>query len=217
MKRPSASATTAAPLAQAFDEARFGASRTLDLRTSMPTAAEAVQRLEPWLRQKQVEKAGELLVITGRGNGSPGGVGVVREAVRKALTQLKRKRVVASVVEHTSGSYVVTLERTAALFEAGRRTRDHERAPKVPRHEIPGLQAVEVPNRGHTPNLDEPVAISAIDRFLANLPHRNGPFTSIARTLSGVAFVTKLALKGAGGSASRFRTRAASRKAAATA
>lgn len=140
MKRPSASATTAAPLAQAFDEARFGASRTLDLRTSMPTAAEAVQRLEPWLRQKQVEKSGELLVITGRGNGSPGGVGVVREAVRKALTQLKRKRVVASVVEHTSGSYVVTLERTAALFEAGRRTRDHERAPKVPRHEIPGLE-----------------------------------------------------------------------------
>ena len=69
------------------------------------------------------------------------------------------------------------------------------------RHEIPGLQAVEVPNRGHTPNLDEPVALSAIDRFLANLPHRNGPLTSIARTLSGVAFMTKLALKGAGGSA----------------
>jgi hypothetical protein len=114
--------TSPARLANAFDEARFG-DRTLDLRSSLPTAAEAVTRLDPWLRQKQVERAGEVLVITGRGNGSPGGVGVVREAVRKALTQLKRKRVVAAVQEHTPGSYVVSLERTAALFEAGNRHR----------------------------------------------------------------------------------------------
>jgi hypothetical protein len=140
VKRAAPSPSPVSPLAQAFDEARFGAQRTLDLRSSMPTATEAVQRLDPWLRQKQVEKASEVLVITGAGHGSPGGVGVVRDAVRKALTQLKRKRVVATVAEHTSGSYVVTLERTAALFEAGRRTRDHTRDPRVPLEEIPGLE-----------------------------------------------------------------------------
>ncbi len=138
MKR--AGVPLAKALGQAFDEARFGPSRTLDLRSSMPTAAEAVQRLDSWLRQKQVEKSGEVLVITGRGNGSPGGVGVVRESVRKALTQLKRKRVVATVQEHTPGSYVVTLERTAALFEAGRRTRDAERRPRFDRADAMGLE-----------------------------------------------------------------------------
>ncbi len=67
------------------------------------------------------------------------------------------------------------------------------------RAEIPGLRTVEVPSRGHTPNLDEPVALSAIDQFLANLPRRNGPFTSMARTVAGAAFMIKLALKGPGG------------------
>jgi hypothetical protein len=128
-----------APLAHAFDDVRFGAARTLDLRSSMPTAEQAVRRLDPWLRQKQVEKAGEVLVITGRGNGSPGGVAVVRVAVRKALTQLKRKRVIAEVHEHTPGSYVVTLERTAALFEAGKRTRDAAPAPRPRSTEVEGL------------------------------------------------------------------------------
>jgi hypothetical protein len=132
--------TSSAKLANAFDAARFG-DRALDLRSSLPTAAEAVARLEPWLRQKQVEKAGEVLVITGRGNGSPGGVGVVREAVRKALTQLKRKRVVAAVQEHTPGSYVVTLERTAALFEAGNRHRGPDvDPPMLTMYETLGLE-----------------------------------------------------------------------------
>ena len=64
---------------------------------------------------------------------------VVRVAVRKALTQLKRKRVIAEVHEHTPGSYVVTLERTAALFEAGKRTRDAEPAPRPRSTEVEGL------------------------------------------------------------------------------
>jgi len=34
----------------------------------------------------------------------------------------------------------------------------------------PDLQAVTVPNRGHTPLLDEPEAVSAIDAFLKDLP-----------------------------------------------
>src|ERR1035437_9658131 len=90
-------------LHRAFDEARFGAARTLDLRTSMPTGAEAVRRAEPWLRERQMARAGGVLVITGRGRASPGGIAVVREAIRKLLGTLKRKGVVAAVAEHTPG------------------------------------------------------------------------------------------------------------------
>ena len=88
-------------LHRAFDEARFGSARTLDLRSSMPTGAEAVRRAEPWLRERQMARAGEVLVITGRGRDSPGGIAVVREAIRKLLGALKRKGVVGDVAEHT--------------------------------------------------------------------------------------------------------------------
>jgi pimeloyl-ACP methyl ester carboxylesterase len=33
----------------------------------------------------------------------------------------------------------------------------------------PNMSAVTVPNRGHAPMLDEPTAVSAIDRFLTGL------------------------------------------------
>jgi pimeloyl-ACP methyl ester carboxylesterase len=36
--------------------------------------------------------------------------------------------------------------------------------------EKPDLVRVEVPRRGHTPMLDEPVSVAAIDEFLARLP-----------------------------------------------
>ena len=110
-------------LHRAFDEARFGAARTLDLRSSMPTAADAVRRSELWLRQAQMMRAGEVLVITGRGLGSPGGVGVVREAIVTHLGKLRRRGVVATVGEHTPGSFVVTLAPVRALFESVRRSR----------------------------------------------------------------------------------------------
>ena len=110
-------------LHRAFDAARFGASKTLDLRSRMPTAADAVRRAELWLRQAQMERAGEVLVITGRGLGSPGGVGVVREAIAAHLGALRRRGVVASVGEHTPGSFVVTLAPVRALFESVRRSR----------------------------------------------------------------------------------------------
>lgn len=41
-------------LQHAFDEVRFGAARTLNLRESLPTARDAASRLESWLRQQQV-------------------------------------------------------------------------------------------------------------------------------------------------------------------
>lgn len=115
--------STRMTLHRAFDEARFGSARTLDLRSSFPTAAEAVRRAELWLRERQMLKAGELLVITGRGKGSPGGIGVVREAVSRLFRVLHRKGVIATVAEHTPGSFVVTLAPVRALFETVRRSR----------------------------------------------------------------------------------------------
>ena len=108
---------------QAFDEARFGAERTLNLRASFPTAAEATRRADLWLRERQMAKAGEVLVITGRGAGSEGGVSVVRESVLRLLTQLRKTGVLRDWTEHTAGSFVVTLAPVTALFEAPRRTR----------------------------------------------------------------------------------------------
>ena len=68
-------------LRQAFDEARFGNGRTLNLRESLPSSADAESRADAWLRQKQVENVDEVLIVTGRGNNSHAGVSLVREAV----------------------------------------------------------------------------------------------------------------------------------------
>jgi hypothetical protein len=132
-------------LHRAFDEARFGPARTLDLRASMPTGAEAVRRAEPWLRERQMARAGDVLVITGRGKGSPGGVAVVREAIRKLFGTLKRKGVVASFDEHTAGSFVVTLAPVRALFETVPRSRSNDARvkPADPRE----LRALDAPTR----------------------------------------------------------------------
>jgi len=98
-----------AGLQQAFDEVRFGAARTLNLRESLPSGAEAARRVDVWLRQQQVERAGELLVITGRGNNSESGIAVVREATLRVFHELRRKGVVQDFAEHTPGSFVVTV------------------------------------------------------------------------------------------------------------
>lgn len=111
-------------LKQAFDEARFGPQRTLNLRESLPTADQATKRAEAWLRQAQVSRAGEVLIITGRGRGSETGVSVVREGVNALLHVLRRRGVVREFREHTAGSFVVTLAPIAELWEAPRRKRD---------------------------------------------------------------------------------------------
>jgi hypothetical protein len=115
-------------LRAAFDEARFGKSRTLNLRESLPTAAEAVARAEAWLRQQQVQHSAadgeaEVLVITGRGNNSEGGVSVVRSAIEGMLHRLKQRGVVQRHAEHTPGSFVVTLAPVRALWDAPSRAR----------------------------------------------------------------------------------------------
>ena len=75
----------------------------------MPNAADAVKRAEGWLRMKQAEGAREVLVITGRGNGSYARIPVVREAVRRLLGLLSTRGVVEAHSEHSPGSFAVRL------------------------------------------------------------------------------------------------------------
>lgn len=114
---------------RAFDEASFGRARTLNLRSSLPTAREAVERVEQWLRGQQVARAGSVLVITGRGNNSPDGVSAVREAVMKHLHSLRRRGIVKAWREHTPGSVVIELAPVSALFEQLPRKREPRAAP----------------------------------------------------------------------------------------
>lgn len=107
----------------ALDEVRYGAANILNLRESRPTVADAVARTESWLRARQVARAGEVLIITGRGNGSLDGVSVVRLGVERACGQLKRRGVVATVRPHSPGALLVTLAPVSALVEAPARAR----------------------------------------------------------------------------------------------
>jgi hypothetical protein len=109
---------------RAFDELRFGTGRTLNLRELLPTPEWAVAHATQWLQRLQMEGASEALVITGRGNGSRDGVSVVREAVARQLAHLRRRNVLATVGEHSPGSFVVTFAPVRALAEAPRRQRE---------------------------------------------------------------------------------------------
>lgn len=115
-------------LHQAFDDARFGPARTLNLRNTLPTVRDAVARTESWLRERQASRVGEVLVITGRGNQSEEGSSPVRAAIVRLFATLRRKGVIVSVSEHTPGSFVVQPAPLSALREAARRRRE----PSVP-------------------------------------------------------------------------------------
>lgn len=121
------------PLSHAFDEIRFGSDRILDLHEQRPSGTQAAARAEAWLREKQAGGAREVLVITGRGNNSAGGVSVVREEVRRLLARLRRGGVVKEVAQHTEGSFIVALAPLSALRDAPRRRRD----PVAPRSSDP--------------------------------------------------------------------------------
>lgn len=111
-------------LRRALDEARFGRDRTLNLRATLPRPKEAEARCEAWLRERQVAKSDELLVITGRGINSWDGESVVREAIVRLLASLRRRGVVEAWREHTPGSFVVTVAPIRSLREAPRRARE---------------------------------------------------------------------------------------------
>jgi hypothetical protein len=140
-------------LRQAFDEARFGAGRTLNLRASLPTVDAAIERTEAWLRQRQVEKADEVLVITGRGNNSDAGVSVVREAAIRLFHLLRRRGVVAGHQEHSPGSFVVTLAPVSALWESPKRNAGRGVAPLPP--SPPSLDELDPDTRQLLRNLAE--------------------------------------------------------------
>lgn len=131
-------------LHQAFDEIRFGADRTLNLRTHHPSREQAVRRAENWLRERQMSRAGEALVITGRGNMSPDGVSVVRAAIVQLFASLRRRGVINDFIEHTPGSFVVTFAKLNALRDAPQRARNpHE----LPPHDPAQLAALEPETR----------------------------------------------------------------------
>jgi len=140
-------------LRQAFDDVRFGAQRTLNLRESLPTPEDAAARTEAWLRQQQVDRADEVLIITGRGNQSEGGVPVVRDAVIRLLHVLKRRGVIVGHAEHTPGSFVVTPAPLSALWESPRRNggRGIARPPTTP----PSLDSLDEETRTMLRNLAE--------------------------------------------------------------
>jgi hypothetical protein len=126
---------------KAFDEAEFGQKNTLNLRESLPTAADARFRTEAWLRERQVSGASEVLVITGRGNQSPNGVSPVREAIISLLPFLRRRGVVSEWKEHSPGSIVVKLASISSLLDAPRRKRD--RKSSTPTSNPPSLEGLE--------------------------------------------------------------------------
>jgi len=117
---------------RAFDEAEFGSKNTLNLRESLPSAADARYRAEAWLRERQISRAREVLVITGRGNQSPGGVSPVRAGILALLHSLRRRGVVTEWKEHSAGSFVVKLGSISSLLEAPRRRRDRISRPATP-------------------------------------------------------------------------------------
>ena len=140
MKRRRAPESTAG-LQRAFDEVRFAPDRTLNLRATLPTVDAAVTRAEKWLRQRQIDRAGEVLIITGRGKGSEGGVSLIRQGVTRLLHSLRRQGVISGYHEHTSGSLVVELAPVRALFESPRRRGSRGvPTPTVDEHALKGLE-----------------------------------------------------------------------------
>jgi hypothetical protein len=131
---------------RAFDEAEFGSKKTLNLRESLPSAADARFRTEAWLRERQISRAVEVLVITGRGNQSPNGVSPVREAILSLLPSLRRRGVVSEWREHSPGSFVVKLGSISSLLGAPRRRRD--RTPIAPTIDPESLKNLEQPTLG---------------------------------------------------------------------
>jgi hypothetical protein len=120
-------------LRQAFDEVTFGPERTLNLRAHLPTRAQAVQRGEAWLRERQAAGVREVLVVTGRGQRSVDGVSVVRQGIIELLGSLSRRHVVAGYREHTPGSFVVELQPFTAVHAPKREEKPAGPPPPDPR------------------------------------------------------------------------------------
>jgi hypothetical protein len=158
-------------LQQAFDAARFGPSRTLNLREGLPTGDDAARRAEAWLRERQVTAPGEdVLVITGRGRGSTDGVPVIRDAILRLFPMLRRRGVILDAREHTAGAFIVRLASLRDLVDAPRRNR---RRTPPPRPRDPAiLQGLDPETRIALQRLAE----YALDAF--GVSRRTGTFIS---------------------------------------
>ena len=96
------------------------------------------------MRERQATAGGDVLIITGRGRGSEGGVAVVRPAVQRRLARLRRQGVITEAREHSPGSFVVTLASLRAMLGASRRAKDP--VPRAPKDPI-ALSALQVATR----------------------------------------------------------------------
>ena len=123
-----------------LERLRFGPLRTLNVRASKLSGQESAARVESWLRSKQVELTGEVLVITGRGAGSLEGIPVVKDATRVVLNRLRKLGVIESYGEDTPGSFIVSLAPLRSLLEAPARRRTRVTPPA---RKLPGIQGLK--------------------------------------------------------------------------
>jgi hypothetical protein len=163
-----------------LERARFGPLRTLNVRASMLSGEESARRVESWLRSKQVELTGEVLIITGRGAGSIGGVPVVKEATQKVLARLRRAGVIQSFGEDTPGSFVVRLASIRSLLEAPKRR--EKTKPPSPR-KTASIQGLKTETRDKLRYL----ASRAIDALGVKKPSESQLTTEMERQFSMIA------------------------------
>jgi hypothetical protein len=123
-----------------IERARFGPLRTLNVRVSLLSGEESSRRVESWLRSKQVELSGDVLIITGRGAGSIGGIPVVKESTQRVLSRLRRAGVIQAFGEDTAGSFVVQLAPLRSLLEAPARRKGSRPPPSKKTANIQGLK-----------------------------------------------------------------------------
>lgn len=168
------------PPVASLERVRFGPLRTLNVRASMLTGDESAHRVESWLRSKQVELSGEVLVITGRGAGSLGGVPVVKEATRRVLNRLRRLGVVDSFGEDTPGSFIIALAPLRSLLEAPARRRT---SATVPARKPIGIQGLKPETRDRLRYL----ATRAIDALGMKDPSEALVSSEMARQFSVIA------------------------------
>jgi hypothetical protein len=160
-----------------IERARFGPLRTLNVRVSLLSGEESARRVESWLRSKQVELSGDVLIITGRGAGSIGGVPVIKESTLRVLNRLRRAGVIQAFGEDTAGSFVVQLAPLRSLLEAPARRKGSRSAIPKKKANIQGLKS-ETRDQLHY------LASRAIDALGVKKPSESQILTEMERHFS---------------------------------
>jgi hypothetical protein len=172
------------------DELRFGTRGILNLREGLPSASQAVDRADRWLREHQVHGTTEVLIITGRGQHSVGGAPILRPAIEKLLFSLRRKGVVAGHSLYNPGAFVVELAPLRSLTEAPPRMRDRRGTPHGARiHGLSG-ETTSLLRELAERSLDS-LGVTADDRALEDEMHRHLRILAPGLT-AGVGMETQL-------------------------